>query len=119
MIIVSGRSYEPVVTRHSRELQQRVEHVVREYRSQHDDVSDEELRSALTLAARATTDGDSGLQRKRIIVGAMAAIVAAVGAALAVGGRSGAPDNMIYWVVPAMAGLLGIVIALKRSSRRF
>ena len=119
MIIVPGRSYEPVVTRHSRELQQRVEHVVREYRSQHDDVSDEELRSALHLATRATTGDNDMASRKRIIIlVAVAAAAVMAGVVVAATSRSGQPNDIVYWIFPALAGVLGIVIAVIRRAWR-
>jgi hypothetical protein len=118
MIIVPGRTYEPVVTRHSRELSRRVEQVVREYQSQNDDVSDEELRSALQLATRATAGEDTLLRRKRIIVGAVAAAVAMTGAMVAAGSRTREPDDMIWLAVAGMAAVIGVAFAVIRTVRR-
>ena|SRR5687768_16092274 len=118
MIILPGRTYEPVVTRHSRELSARIQQLVREYRSQNDDISDEELRSALQLATRATTGEDSLLRRKRIMVGAVAAMVGVVGAFTAASSRTRTPDDMIWLAVGGMAAVFAVVFALIRMARR-
>jgi hypothetical protein len=118
MIIVPGRSYEPLVTRHSRELSRRVEQVVRDYQRDNDDVSDEELRSALTLATRATAGEDSLLRRKRIVVGAVAGAVAMVGAMVAAGTRTRQPGDMVWVIFVVVAALAGGAIGLLRLSRR-
>lgn len=118
MIIVPGRTYEPMVTRHSRELSRRVEQVVREYQSQNDDVSDEELRSALQLATRATAGEDSLLRKKRIMVGAVAAGTAMVGAMVAASSRTRGPNDMIWLVVVGVVAVIGVAFAVIRTVRR-
>jgi hypothetical protein len=118
MIIVPGRSYEPLVTRHSRELSRRVEQVVREYQTQNDDVSDEELRSALQLATRATAGEDSLLRKKRIMVGAVAAGTAMVGAMVAATSGVRQANDMIWLILGGVAAASGIAFAIIRTVRR-
>jgi hypothetical protein len=115
MIIVPGVPELPQ-TRHSRELNKQVDDVVRDYRRNHPDVTDGEVRAALL---RSSPAGElPGVARRKMVAGvAVGAAMAGAFAAMARSGGTfaGATGWMIGGIVVAV---LAIAIAVLRIAQR-
>jgi hypothetical protein len=119
MIIVPGRTEEPIVTRHSRELGRRVEQLVRDYKRENPELRDEEVRSALMHSMMESTDVDALQRRRKLAIMASGLAVAVAGVAAAMAGRGGETNPSVWVVFAAVCAIAGIAIALRRLNRRY
>jgi hypothetical protein len=115
MIIIPGQ---PALqeTRHSRELQGRVEKAIREYQREHPDATEADVRIALMKS----TPGDAPeVQRRRtaIAVAIAAAVMGAFTATASSGGNFTSQTwVMIFGIVAAVGGVAFAAIRLARRS---
>ena len=104
-------------TRHSRELGQRVDDAVREYKRLHPELSDADVRAALLTSLRRSGAQDDTRQRRMVIV-LLAALVAAFTGVALNGGFAGPGDTQIFRYLGLVAAIAAIAIAIIRSVRR-
>ena len=115
MIIVPG--IPPLQeTRHSRELNRRVDQVVRDYQREHPDMTEAEVRTALMKSAPGGVPPEAERRRKIVAAAFMAAVIGAFTAVASAGGTFDGP----LWVtiVVILAAVAGIAIAAIRLARR-
>jgi hypothetical protein len=113
MIIIPDRPEPPPQTPHSRELARRVEQEVRDYKRQHPELTEDEVRSALM---QSTPAGDSTnfMVRKRIaalVIGA--AVAGALGVMASNSGGNVAGINFGWKIVGVCAAVLAVAIAIR------
>jgi hypothetical protein len=105
-------------TRHSRELGQRFDEVVREYRREHSDLSAGDVRTALmTSLQRAGSAEDEARQRRVAILTVVAIVVAFIGAAVLNGQTIGGRAISIR-VLGIVATVAAVAFAAIRFARR-
>lgn len=103
-------------TRHSRELNKRVDQVVREYRRDHPDVTEAEVRAALLQSAPGDESPYVVRRRKVAGVGIAAALV---GAFTAVSSAGGTFNNQTWMLILGIVAAVGAVtFAAIRLARR-
>jgi hypothetical protein len=115
MIIVPG--IPPMQeTRNSRELNKRVEEAIRDYRRDHPELTEAEVRAAL-MQSTPGADAPGVVRRKRVLAAAIAAVcVGAFTATASAGGSFTRPTwIMIGGVVAAVAA---VAIAILRMAQR-
>ena len=117
MIYIPERPEPPPQTRHSRELARRVEQEVRDYKRQHPELTEDEVRSALM---QSTPAGDSTdlTRRKRIAAIAMGVAVAGAFGVMASNSGNVAGINFGWKIVGICAAVLAVAIAAIRIVRR-
>jgi hypothetical protein len=118
MIIIPERPEPPPQTPHSRELARRVEQEVRDYKRQHPELTEDEVRSALM---QSTPAGDSTnfTRRKRIAAIAMGAAVAGAFGVMASNSSGNVAGINFGWkIVGVCAAVLAVAIAAIRIVRR-
>ena len=115
MIIVPGLP--PLQeTRHSRELNKRVDEVVRAYRRDHPDMTEAEVRTALMKSAPGGVSADVERRRRFAAIGVGAALVGAFTATASAGGNFNSQTWML--IIGVMAAVGGVAIAAIRLARR-
>ena len=115
MIIVPGTSPSRE-TRHSRELNKRVDEVVRAYLRDHPDMTEAEIRTALK---QSTPGGVSPDVERRRRVAAMGVAAAAVGAFTATASAGGSFNSQTWMlIIGIMAAVAAVAIAAIRLARR-
>lgn len=103
-------------TRHSRELAKRVDDVIRDYRRDHPDLTEADVRTALLRSAPGG-DAPDVVRRRRIVTGAvMAAAVGAFTATASAGGKFTGPTWIMILGVVAVVG--AVAIAAIRLTQR-
>jgi len=114
MIIVPGLP--PMQeTRHSRELNKRVDDVVRDYLRAHPDMTEAEVRAALMKSAPGGIAPDVARRRRVAGVGVAAALVGAFTAVSSAGGNfNNQTWLLIGGIVAAVAVVAGAIIGLAR-----
>jgi hypothetical protein len=114
MIIVPG--IPPLQeTRNSRELNRRVEEAIRDYRRDHPEITEAEVRTALV---QSTPGGAPGVvRRKRVVAAAIAA--ASVGAFTATASAGGSFTRPTWIMIGGIvAAVAAIAIAILRIAQR-
>jgi hypothetical protein len=116
MIIVPGHSPQ-TQSRRSRELAERIDRTVRDYRSDHPETTDHEVRSALLGLA---PSGYDEISRQRRVVAIVIGVACAVGFGVmaSTGGGRTLNANVVTIVVSGVAAAAGLVIAVVRLARR-
>jgi hypothetical protein len=110
MIIVPGLP--PMQeTRHSRELNKRVDDVVREYRRDHPDMTEAEVHTALMKSAPGGVSPDVARRRRLAAIDVAAALVGAFTATASAGGNFNSQTWLLIYGIVAAVG--GVAIALK------
>lgn len=115
MIIVPGP---PALqeTRHSRELNRRVEEAIRDYRRDHPELTEADVRTALM---QSTPGGEPGYIVRRRKAAAVGVAAAAVGAFTAVAGGGGKFTGQTWILVCAVLLVVGaLAFAAIRLARR-
>ena len=116
MIILPVPQQAPPPTARSRELGKRIDDLVRDFKRDHPDVTDDELRSALLHSAPNGRPDPTNARRSMAILGATAAVVAG-GIALIQGStRPGGGGAWMFIVVAA--ALAGLAFAVIQFARR-
>ena len=115
MIIVPGLP--PMQeTRHSRELNKRVDDVVREYRRDHPDMTEAEVHTALMKSAPSGVSPDVARRRRVAAIGVAAALIGAFTATANAGGNFNNQTWLLIFGIVAAVG--GVAIAAIRLARR-
>ena len=115
MIIIPAHSSR-VETRHSRELNRRVDDVIRDYRRDHPDVTDADVSTALLRSAPGGVSRDVARRKRVAAVGVSAALVGAFTAISSSGGQFNSQTWML--ILAVVAGVGGVAIAAIRLARR-
>jgi hypothetical protein len=116
MIIIPGHPATLVETSHSRELNRRVDDVIRDYRRDHPDVTDADVSAALMRSAPGRLAPDAARRRRAVAIGVSAALV---GMFTAVAQGGGKLNNQTWLLVCGVVAVVGAVaIAAIRLARR-
>ena len=117
MIIMPVPQQATPPTARSRELGKRIDDLVRDFKRDHPDVTDDELRSAL-LHAAPTASGPNPTNARRAI-GILVAFLAAGFAMTAVnGGGSTRAGSGVWMFIGVAAGVAGLAFAVIQFARR-
>jgi len=115
----------PTQTKHSRELGRRVEHLIREYQREYPELTEDEIRAALSHSSLAGDDVAPAVQKRRAVgvalglAGLVAAGLAAMissggGGAVSGGGNGPLPWLIVAGLVAVLAGVAVLVAATRR-----
>ena len=106
-------------TRHSRELGLRFDEAVREYKRQHPDLTDVDVRTALAVSLQKVgSPEDEARQRKLAIFVLVAIALVFMGVALAGGSSDQDSEGKAFLILGVVAAVGGIAIAAIRIARR-
>src|SRR5262245_10554039 len=115
MIIIPGR---PALqeTRHSREMSRRVDDAIREYRREHPDATEADVRTALVQSA---PSDDSPFVERRKRFAAVGVAAALVGAFTAVSSSGGKFDSQTWMLIVGIVAVVGAaaVLAIRLAQR--
>jgi hypothetical protein len=104
-------------TRHSRELGRRVEQLVRDYQRENPDVTEGDVRTALSQLTSDTPSPDVA-RRKRVLAGVIAALLVGAFTAMAsTGGELFQNNRMLFPIIGVFAAVAGVAIAAIRLNR--
>jgi hypothetical protein len=117
MLIVPGLHPLPQ-TPHSRELARRLEETVRDYHRDHPELTEDEIRAALTQSAPSGDSRFTARRRRAFGVGLSAAMVGAFTALASNGGRL--PFGRETWTIVAVVATvcvvaIGVVVLARRD----
>ena len=115
-MIVAPLHVQHTDTRHTRELSRRVTDVVRDYCRENPDVSDGEVRTALSMSGPPGTSIDVARRRKVVAAAVGAAIMGAFTATANAGGNVNSQTWLLIGGILAAVG--GVAFAAIRLARR-
>jgi hypothetical protein len=123
MLIIPAPHPTQAATRHSRELGKRVEQLVRDYRREHPELTDDEIRAALAQSSLVSDDADQERQQrgKAMVAIALALGIAGLVAALVLGraAETGGGAGSGSWpVVSIIVAVLVVALAVVRVVSR-
>ena len=109
----------PAPTRYSRELGQRFDETVREFKRQHPDLTDADVRTALaTSLKQAGSPEDEARPRRLAFVTLLAIGLAFIGVALSGGNPGQDSEGMALMIMGIVVAAAGVAVAVIRLSRR-
>ena len=109
----------PAPTRYSRELGQRFDETVREFKRQHPDLTDADVRTALaTSLKQAGSPEDEARQRRLAFVALLGTGLAFIGVALSGGNPGQDSEGMALMIMGIVVAAAGVAVAVIRLSRR-
>ena len=116
MIFIPVPQQAPAPTANSRELGRRIDDVVRDFKRDHPNVTDSEVRSALLHSAPTAGANPTNARRAiAVLVGIMAAFTAG---SMVLGDGSTRPGSGVWMYVGVAIGIVGLVFAGIQFARR-
>ncbi|HEX9564417.1 MAG TPA: hypothetical protein VF981_10620 [Gemmatimonadaceae bacterium] len=120
-IPMGGDEATPTQTRHSRELGNRVEQVIRDFQREHPELTDDEIRAALagsSLVTRHRRQPGGRSRQVALLAGVAAALVGVVAGALGDSAGDGAGGSLPWMLFGGLAAAVVVLVAVLRIARR-